>query len=152
MRDTVDENCLLGYNAAYSVENQPTLRSNSLKQVASRALLRGGDMFLRNVERLSTDHAALYARIGNFYNNRFEELKSYKRYDCSAYECCGDASSQIKMEGGGYHISKCLISSQHDAVHIDHRHDVLEKYANADGHTIFYILYIQFYTTIVVHM
>jgi hypothetical protein len=120
--------------------------------VASRALLHGGDMFLRNVGRLSTYHTALYATIGNFNNNRLEDLKYYNRYDFSTYECCGVASSQIKMEGGDYHISECLISSQYDSVHIEHRQDVLEEYANVDGHTIFYILYIQFYTTIVVYM
>jgi hypothetical protein len=68
------EFCLLGYNAVHSVEIHPTIRRNISPPFCFMMDLAkyifdpedGGDMFLPNVGKISTDYTALCPRRQRF--------------------------------------------------------------------------------------
>jgi hypothetical protein len=66
----IEDLFLLVYTAVYSVESQPKFRATCFHDVFLLDLFfdpeDGGDMFLRNVNRLSTDYTESYPRRQNF--------------------------------------------------------------------------------------
>jgi hypothetical protein len=83
-----EEFFLLGYNAVWSVESQPTFRNNMSPPFQGRGISQarnqnfllpegGGELFLQNIGWLSTDYTALYPRRRTLHNHRCENLKIF---------------------------------------------------------------------------